>query len=364
VPPAALTQLDEALQYPYIRGVSHYQNWSTWETAPGVYNWTLPDAIFSLAARHNKFVILGLQMGVAAPAWLLRDPAVATVDFVHANPGWCPMSTLQRAVDGLCVSTVARAWDNPSYATRVESAVRALAARYARRPELVFVNVAGASVSGGVETNFVIQYPLSRRVNREVDVQFNFTLDKYVAVWQERIDLYLELFPQVGVGLNNETGTHGYEGGRVVPYSAVEQANAARAIRDRLVTQHPRKQHGRTAVVRTCGGSDRTALWGQVGNRSGPPPGALFAELLWEVRELAKIGNEEAYVQELNNITSAGMVTMLAINRWYNGQYMELKRPDIINNSNMPELLYRDALEATAAAMRPGAPLPWPCEGG
>ena len=90
-------------------------------------------------------------------------------------------------------------------------------------------------------------------------------------------------------------------------------------------------------------------------------PEAYFARLLWEVRETAVIGNEEVYVQALHNVTAAGMATMLALDRHYNGQYLELKRPDIIDNRDAPEARYRQALADAAEAMRPGRALPWPC---
>jgi len=35
--------------FQYIAGVAHYQNWSTLQPGPGMYNWTLLDAIFAAA---------------------------------------------------------------------------------------------------------------------------------------------------------------------------------------------------------------------------------------------------------------------------------------------------------------------------
>lgn len=358
-PPQALTQLDVALRLPYIRGVSHYQNWSTLEIAPGVFNWTIPDAVFALAAKHDKHVILGLQMGVAAPAWLLTDPQVPTVDFVHANRPWAALSTVQRWVDGLLVSRLARAWDNPVYAARVEAAVRALAARYAGRKELVFVNVAGPSASGGVEANFNMQYPLSRRVNPAFDAQLNYTEAKFVQVWQQRIDLYLALFAQVGMATHDQPGQQGLVGGRVITYTDAQRMATARAVRDYLVAEHPRRKAGRPAVVRCCGGSSNPAIWGPPGSRQPPP--STYALLMWEVRQQARIGFEEATCQAIRNATAAQMGAMLATDRAYNGQFLEIKRPDIINNTDQPELLYAAQLQAAAAAMLPGGALPWPC---
>lgn len=61
----------------------------------GVYNWTLLDALFGAAMRHNKSVILGLQLEVCAPSWLLESGNVTTVQFVHANFGWFRWASLQ-----------------------------------------------------------------------------------------------------------------------------------------------------------------------------------------------------------------------------------------------------------------------------
>lgn len=126
---ADLKLLDDVLAFPYIAGVAHYQNWSTLQPGPGMYNWTLLDAIFAAAQRHNKSVILGLQMGVCAPAWVLQSRDVHTVRFVHKNPGWYSWATLQSHVAGVPVITSARPWQNPAYDAAVQDVVRALAKR-------------------------------------------------------------------------------------------------------------------------------------------------------------------------------------------------------------------------------------------
>ena len=198
VPPAAYTQLELALALPYIKGVAHYQNWSQLEMSEGVYNWSVVDRIIDAAGRFGKHVILGLQMGVCAPAWLLENAAVLgiqTVDFVHANPGWRKMGTMQRWEQGYLVSTMAVPWGGsagdaangaagevppPSpYEGHVLRAVAAMSARYAHRPQLAYINVCGPSASGGVEANFFVNYPASRKVNKQFDVQLNFTLDNH-----------------------------------------------------------------------------------------------------------------------------------------------------------------------------------------
>jgi len=71
---------------------------STLEPTDGAFNWTLLDAVFAAAEKTNKGVILGLQAGVCAPAWLLKTPEVATVRFVHRNPGWYSWATMQSHV--------------------------------------------------------------------------------------------------------------------------------------------------------------------------------------------------------------------------------------------------------------------------
>jgi hypothetical protein len=133
VPLSALGLIDDVLSFNHIRGVAHYQNWSTLEIEAGVYNWTLLDALFDSAARANKSVILGLQAGVCAPRWLLEQDGVALVKFVHHNPGWFGWASWQSYIDGIPVITYARQWENPLYTAALERVVRALGARW-RRP--------------------------------------------------------------------------------------------------------------------------------------------------------------------------------------------------------------------------------------
>eukprot|EP01043_Picozoa_sp_COSAG02_P069691 COSAG02_NODE_12045_length_1607_cov_3.944960_2_plen_163_part_01 len=149
----------------YVVGIAHYQNWSALENSRGVYNWTVLDAIFAAAERHDKMVLLGLQQGVCAPRWLLEDSAVRTVRFVHANPGWYHWATLQTPPNEI---TFAPPWHNPIYEEAVRRVVRAMATRYGARPSLAWVNVAGPSASAGVQASS--QYTLSDTLNAKCDL--------------------------------------------------------------------------------------------------------------------------------------------------------------------------------------------------
>eukprot|EP00041_Stephanoeca_diplocostata_P016822 m.333000 g.333000 ORF g.333000 m.333000 type:complete len:473 (-) comp20500_c0_seq1:371-1789(-) len=377
---AAFNQLSRVLSYPYIQGVAHYQNWSTWEIANGTYNWTVMDRIFQAASDSRKSVILGLQMGVSAPEWLIgRDAAIVpTASFVHANPGWFGLSTVQRFVRGYHVSDMAVPWAGhssanttctfQSYEWYVERAVTALAERYSKRNNLAYVNVCGPSASGGVEANFNVNYRASRLANIDYDTKMNYTLEKYVRTWQRRIDLYMRLFTRIGMAVHDKPGSQGYDAGYpdvstsrrssvVVSYTVQQQLAAARAIRDYMIAQYTAKHNGSMPIIRCCGGNNRTAQWGVPGTTRDKPPTFNYSLLMWEVRQRAIIGFEPGVVQLLQNVSSQGMQTMLDIDLYYNGQYLEIKRPDIINNTNFPEDRYVSSFQNTSARMT--GPLPW-----
>jgi hypothetical protein len=377
VPPSAFDQLDDVLSYDYVRGVSHYQNWSMLEIADGVFNWTVLDNIFNSAATHGKHVLLGLQMGVCAPAWLLSKCDVETVRFVHGNPGWRSWSTVQSYDKGYLVSTMAVPWQT-RYESFKKRAVAALASRYANRSQLTWVNVCGPSVSGGVEANFNVDYAASRQVNALYDTQMNYTQRNYVDGWQRMIDFYIGLFKRSGMATHDQCGDEGWENGTVTQYTTTQKLASARAIRDYLIAQHTLRK-GAKPVVRCCGGNSDTRIWGVPGSDppSGPP--SNYARLMWEIRETADVGfepnglggkpytptNRNQQVQQVRKHiaaeNTAGMQQMLGIEVFYNGRYLEIKRPDLITNRNIPNISYAGMLANTSAAMTPGRQLPWDC---
>ena len=369
------------LAFGHIAGVAHYQNWSTLEPAHGVYNWTVLDAVFAAAARTNKTVIMGLQAGVCAPRWLLQSQKVATARFVHRNPGWFRWASLQSHVQGVPVITLARPWHNPAYDAALERTLRAVALRFAAHPALAYVNVVGPSASAGVEANFNVDYPESRRVIPDFDAQMNYTQSSYVAGWKHRIDLHLALFPgcRVGMATHDMPGDFGWAGGEVVVYSIAQKLAAARCIRDYLLLAGSSGDRP-PPVIRDCGGSNNTKVWGEPGlTVGGPhdiPPPKNFALLLWEVRQKAHMGIEQG------GITPRGLRvpeqvqflhTALHIQHYYNVRYLELKTPDIVDPQGRcvvkhrprtcakPHADYVKTLKEAAAAMRPGQPLHWNC---
>ena len=81
---------------------------------------------------------------------------------------------------------------------------------------------------------------------------------------------------------------------------------------------------------------------------------------------VADIGFEPAVVQSLgppaHGAESAVEVqTMLDIDLYYNGRYLEIKRPDLIGNNNSAYAPYVDDFAAAAAAIDPSHWLPWNC---
>lgn len=378
VPAPDLGLLDNILSFPWIAGVAHYQNFSALEPSDpeqpgGERNWTVLDSVFAAAARHNKSVILGLQMGVAAPAWLLTRADVRTVQFVHANPGWFPWATVQSHVAGVPVITMASPWHNPVYEVAVARTVAAVAERYADHPSLAWANVAGLSASGGVEANFNVDFARSRTVIPRFDAQMNYTARSYIDGWRSRIDLYWRLFRgRIGMATHNQPGAAGWDStaGKVVSYSEPEQMTTARAVRDHLVALGQSNPVRPTPVIRCCGGSNRTGMWGVPNVTVGPgqPPPLPYAQLMWEVRNKAAIGFEQGGIVGRGRGQNATTLRRcLTIEQYYNARYIELKTPDVINSaggqipSKQPPY-QPSVIDLVAAASRmKGCCLPWGC---
>lgn len=191
--------------------------------------------------------------------------------------------------------------------------------------------------------------------------------DKYVAAWKRRIDWYLPLFNRVGMATHNSPGSEGWDAGaeHVVNYSSEVQLDAARAIKNYLIQNHAKVRQGSRAVLRCCGGSNNTHEWGVPNTTADKPPNSTYAVLMWESRQVADIGFEPATVESIfpggGSSTAEGVQRMLDIDLYYNGRFLEIKRPDLIDNANQPYQQYAPVFAAAAAYMRSGRPLPFNC---
>ena len=100
---------------------------------------------------------------------------------------------------------------------------------------------------------------------------------------------------------------------------------------------------------------------------------------MWEARHVADIGFEPATVESDGesesegegesksdhrvggSSTAAGVQQMLDIDLYYNGRFLEIKRPDLIDNANHPYQKYASDFAAADAYMKSGRSLPFNC---
>lgn len=136
-----------------------------------------------------------------------------------------------------------------------------------------------------------------------------------------------------GMATHNSPGSEGWDADaeHVLSYSSEVQLHAARTIKNYLIQKHPRVRNGSRAVLRCCGGSNNTREWGLPNTTANKPPNSTYALLMWEAREVADIGFEPATVQSNfpggGSSTAAGVQEMLDIDLYYNGRFLEIKRP-------------------------------------
>ena len=174
---------------------------------------------------------------------------------------------------------------------------------------------------------------------------------------------------------HNSPGSEGWDASahRVVNYSSGVQLHAARTIKNYLIQKHPRIKNGTKAVLRCCGGSNSTQEWGVPNTTADKPPHSTYALLMWEARHVADIGFEPATVESDGesesksdhrvggSSTAAGVQQMLDIDLYYNGRFLEIKRPDLIDNANHPYQKYASDFAAADAYMKSGGSLPFNC---
>ena len=344
-------QLDAALALPYIRGIAHYQQWTTFEPQQGKYDFRQLDTVVQRVKKAGKFCIIGMQAGVMSPAWVMDK--TSTVDFVHANPGWTKWSTIQIPVTVNGQTYVMSRMPNPfdhTYQALLNNALAAIAARYDGDPAITFINVAGPSASGGVEANLAINVKASRQANPDFDSSLGFTLDKYIAAWQSAIDATLSIFKKSTIGM----ATNAWLVNSSItspPLTTIQEMSAERRIRDHLLTRHVALR-GTPGVIRNCGLSATDSIWGDP-NRIDDKPTSTFSALQWEVRDQALIGHEFAAANSMSNVPADVFARAVHNGITGYGRYIEVKVPDILTLALTPRAAYQPALAEAARIMRP-----------
>jgi hypothetical protein len=116
---------------PGIDGLTLLQDWSSFETAPGAYDWTQMDFWMNTAISSGKKVTLAIRAGGSTPCWLFQTGqcgAGYNGQYAGATALNFQVSARQGIGQGSCnAATLAAPWD-PIFLAQWDSALAALAA--------------------------------------------------------------------------------------------------------------------------------------------------------------------------------------------------------------------------------------------
>jgi len=124
------------LANPNVDGLALRYSWNQLEPREGNFNWSPIDVQVAAARAHGKKVSLGVTAGIRTPAWVYAAGA-NQFSFVWDKPWGPPICSSQR---------IPIPWD-PVYLAKWDSFVRALGARYANNPTVVYVKITGVNAT-------------------------------------------------------------------------------------------------------------------------------------------------------------------------------------------------------------------------
>jgi hypothetical protein len=151
-----------------LDGVRLRPIWSDLAPSKGVYDWTSVDAIFDIAAEHDRTIGLSVSAGLYTPQWVY-DAGATKYQLLDGTGGSMPLP-----------------WD-PTFQTYWLPFVQAMGARYEGNPTLGYIVISG--LSQNLETN------LSSSTADDAALKALGGIDAWVAAAKKIIGVYASAFP-------------------------------------------------------------------------------------------------------------------------------------------------------------------------
>jgi hypothetical protein len=172
----------QALNNPYINGVSLQIHWSDIEPVEGKPDWSKLDALFAAAQTSKKWVHVLVFPGFFTPTWALEG--VKTDEFaLPYGPGH---GTVER---------LPMPWDTV-YLNRWFSFLKQLSDRYGTSPAFRVMAAAGPT---SVSDEATLPKSLEDVTKWQND---GYTPSKYLAAWQQTFQVYAADFPKQYISLS------------------------------------------------------------------------------------------------------------------------------------------------------------------
>lgn len=301
-----------ALNNPFISGVAFQIHWSDIEPVQGRPDWSKLDELFAAAESSRKWVQLLIFPGFFSPAWALEG-AKTELFAIQYGPGKGTVEKLPMP------------WDRV-YLARWFAFLRLLSDRYGKSPEFRVVAAAGPT---SVSAEFTLP-------STAEDIQkwrnASYTPRRYMAAWQEVLQVYAADFPNQYVSLSMGFGLNINDQGRI---DVREHLRTRQAIIDQAIGAL-----GRRFVIQYSN------LDGNPGPGRGPPGAALVMSYSgrtitgFQLRTSCEhnsgdMGAEGDPPLALKRSISKGMQPN---NAGQHVNYLEIYEPDVVADEMQPVL--------------------------
>lgn len=185
----ATHSFQDVLSLCHVDGGKVRVHWSSVESTPDNYNWSLIDNALNAAIEEHKFISISIAVAAFAPQWVMDG--AETFTYIH------PHSAVGQV-------TAPIPWD-PYYVAQLDDMIAALGARYDGNPYIHFVEVNGPASFYGIETNFPSASIID---NVEALSPSSLFFSRFEAGWMHGIDTYVAAFPntRLAIALHHDFG--------------------------------------------------------------------------------------------------------------------------------------------------------------
>ena len=172
----------EALNNPYMSGISIQMNWRDLEPVQGQPDWSKLDGIMAAAESSHKWVQLDIFPGFFSPAWALVGAKTDQFAIMY-GPGHGTVTALPMP------------WD-PVYLDRWFAFLKQLSERYGKSPAFRMI-AAGGPTSVSEEMTLPSDSPPAVKKW----LSDGYTPAKYLGAWERTLRVYADTFPNQCVSL-------------------------------------------------------------------------------------------------------------------------------------------------------------------
>ncbi len=180
--------------YDHIDGISNYVTWNAIEKKPGQFNWTGLDRMLTEATLSNKKMGYHILAGIHTPEWVYQAESITEYKYTSSTKKKKVKTYLpwiEKSGNKTLNTEMLKIW---------EKTIRAYAQylnQHPNRDRVAYVAITGGPTANGLE----IMWPQDNYAEFKGLSWDDTTSHLFVEYWKRCVDIFLDAFPDIPLGL-------------------------------------------------------------------------------------------------------------------------------------------------------------------